>query len=166
MPPGVAAGIRLHRRIDSWTDVHPVWCQSRERFPSVLRRFAGVAVDMVYDHFLARDFTLWHATPLSEFTRAAYDDIRPFEAHFTPNLARIFPHMVEMDWLASYAELPNVERALERMSTRSPRTAPLADTGAALAGLYTELEADFGEFFPQLREYAGSDRSDLLDVNS
>ncbi len=53
LPPGVRAGVMLHRRIDAYTDAHPVVGRSRRRVRPALRRFAGIVVDMSYDHFLA-----------------------------------------------------------------------------------------------------------------
>lgn len=150
-PSSVARGIRLHRRIDILTDAHPVWRRSRARFPRELRRFAGITVDLCYDHFLARHWAAHHAQPLDAFTRAAYADIGVHAAHFPPRLRHIFPRMVAEDWLAGYAHFEAVQRALTRMSLRSPRAAPLAATGPAAAALYEHLEGDFALFFPALR---------------
>ena len=59
--PGIQEGILLHRRIDEITDAHPVFRRSRGRVRESVGRFAGVVVDVVYDHFLARDWDRWHS---------------------------------------------------------------------------------------------------------
>lgn len=162
LPLGVSTGVRVHRRVDVYTDAHEVWRRSRDRFPRSLRRFAGIAVDMVYDHFLARDWERYHAEPLTTFTATAYEDIGEHSRHFTPRLERIFPMMASADWLASYRDLTNTQFALEKMSGRSPRTAPLAETAHEMAPIYSALADDFELFFPDLRDAAETARNDVL----
>jgi len=70
--PGIRDGILLHRRIDELTDAHPVFRRSRSRFPEPLRRYSGVVVDVVYDHFLAKSFERWCATALRGFADDTY----------------------------------------------------------------------------------------------
>ena len=70
-PTDVAFGIRLHRRVDVLTDSDSAWKASRDRFPKALRRFAGIAVDLFYDHILARDWSRHHAEELAVFTARA-----------------------------------------------------------------------------------------------
>ena len=58
-PEPLRGGLLLHRRIDRYTDEHRVVAASRARFPPPRRRFAGIVVDVCFDHFLARDFERW-----------------------------------------------------------------------------------------------------------
>ena len=53
-PAGIAAGIRLHRRIDVYTDDHPLVIRAKTRLPAARRRVAGLLVDVFFDHCLAR----------------------------------------------------------------------------------------------------------------
>jgi len=68
----VTRAIALHRKIDSYTDAHPVVSMSRSRVSSNRRRFAGVMVDIFYDHFLARNWEEFHDVPLARFTDEFY----------------------------------------------------------------------------------------------
>ena len=149
-PTDVAFGIRLHRRVDVLTDSDSAWKASRDRFPKALRRFAGIAVDLFYDHILARDWSRHHAEELAVFTARAYRDIAGFASLFPPRLERIFPMMKEQDWLTSYVDVDNTVFALTRMSHRSPRLAPLAQTATVGRDLVEDMAADFEEFFPRL----------------
>ena len=56
LDPRVRRGIDQHRAIDRFVDGHEVHRRSRARFGEAWRRFAGVALDVFYDHFLARDW--------------------------------------------------------------------------------------------------------------
>src|SRR5690554_4797891 len=54
LPPPVLEGVRHHLAVDSFTDQHPQVLASKRLFSSQRRRFAGVALDILYDHFLLR----------------------------------------------------------------------------------------------------------------
>ena len=70
-PGELERSIRLHRRVDVVTDAHPVVTAARTRFGPGARRYAGIVLDLVYDHCLARDWERYHALSLAEFARAA-----------------------------------------------------------------------------------------------
>ena len=67
--PTIALGIELHRAIDQFTDTHPVVRSSKDRLRPKYRHYAGVIVDIFYDHFLARKWNDYHKTPLPEFAQ-------------------------------------------------------------------------------------------------
>src|SRR5262245_27221828 len=63
----VGAGIRLHRRIDAFSDTHPVVGASKRRIGEANRRYAGPLVDLFYDHFLAASWHRYADGSLEEF---------------------------------------------------------------------------------------------------
>ena len=52
-----ARGAEQHKRIDAYTDAHPIVRRSRARIRTEYRRFSGVLVDVFYDYFLANDWS-------------------------------------------------------------------------------------------------------------
>jgi acyl carrier protein phosphodiesterase len=152
LPAGVARGLVLHRAIDRFTDEHPLVRASRARLPPALRFARGVAVDVLYDHFLARDFPEHAGLPLAEFTRAAYAALRAHAQVLPPALMRLLPHIEREDWLGSYATRDGITLVLQRMERRLRRPLPLAL--AAPAADDPALAADFAAFFPALRAFA------------
>ncbi|MQM36764.1 Acyl carrier protein phosphodiesterase [wastewater metagenome] len=154
LPAAVRAGIRLHRRVDAFTDRHPVVRDARRRFPPPHRRAAGIILDMAFDHFLARDWASHHPTALPTFTRGAYTALERQGRHLPPRLAAILPRMRDGDWLAAYADFDSTVAALERMAARlSRRREMLRGAGPTLTALYPALEADFHAFFPALVDF-------------
>ncbi len=63
LPSNVQAGIRLHRSIDSFTDRHQIVHQSIGRISSRLGWFAGIVIDIYYDHILARNWERFASEP-------------------------------------------------------------------------------------------------------
>jgi acyl carrier protein phosphodiesterase len=145
--PGLAAGVMLHRRIDSFADTHPAFLRSRGRVSAARRRVAGVMVDMFYDHFLARHWAQFSEQALGDFTADTYRMIAAHPEPLPPSFGPVFERMRAHDWLASYRDVAVVALALDRMAEfRLRRPNPLAT--------YAGLEADFLDFLPDARAFA------------
>jgi acyl carrier protein phosphodiesterase len=149
---GVREGIVRHRRIDELTDAHPVFQRSRERLRPSVGRFSGIVVDVVYDHFLAASWHRWHGAPLAEFAAGTYALLERRVDEAPPRLRRALPWIVGEDWLGAYAELSHLDRVFEGMARRIKRRNPLGDAMAGIAENYADLDSDFDEFFPALRD--------------
>lgn len=154
LPIGVQEAVALHFRVDAFTDAHPVVIESKRRIPAPHRRYAGVLIDMVYDHFLARRWEQYSDVPLRAFTAHAYEALLQAEAMLPERMARVCQAMAAGDWLGSYVRLDAIDMALQRMARRLTRTNDLATGGRALVASYDLLEADFQRFFPELQAYA------------
>lgn len=159
--PGLQRGILLHRRVDSFTDAHPVFRNSRSRLAPQYRRFGGIIVDLAYDHFLARNWSKLSNEPLEHFAARAYRALEDHHRLLPPRLQRMAPIMAEQDWLVAYARLDNVERSLAGISRRLSRPTPLARAGNELRRHYGGLEADFLAFLPELKAFAADERRRL-----
>jgi acyl carrier protein phosphodiesterase len=153
-PPGITRGLVLHRRIDAFTDAHPVTAGSRSRVSPLRRRFAGIMVDLFYDHFLARHWDQHADEPLGAFTARVYALLDRHAAVLPERLRSIAPRMTRFDWLGSYVHVESIHAALDRMSLRLTRENPLAGAGAELEANYTAFEADFRAFFPEVVRFA------------
>jgi acyl carrier protein phosphodiesterase len=167
--PDVHAGILLHRAIDRYTDAHEIVHASRARVSTRRRRFAGILVDVFYDHFLARHWSRYADVPLEDFTRQVYATLLPHLASYPERLQRILPRMAADDWLAAYAEIEGVDAALHgiaRRFQRYPRARVLADGVQELLQNYAALEEDFLAFFPRLQDFAERETPSHLRVAS
>lgn len=162
-PPPIQAGIAMHQRVDAFSDGHPVFAASRRRFEPPYRRYAGILVDLAYDHFLAKHWDQYSpAEDLPLFARRAYAVLREHESMLPKRLQRMLPHMIADDWLCSYRELKNVGRALWGISRRLQRANPLPTAITAIEAGYEGLESDFQQFFPELLEFSSLMESEQL----
>lgn len=151
--PEVEAAIALHRRIDVFTDRHPLVDIALGRFTETRRRYAGIVLDVFFDHCLARDWPLYADRPLEQFTADVYQ-VLSREGQLPERLAKIAPHMVANDWLGSYREFEVLEQVLRGISRRLTRPEELAGAMAELRRLYEPLSEDFSLFYPQLQDFA------------
>ena len=152
-PAEIEAAIQLHRRIDAFTDRHPLIEQARARFPAERRRTSGILLDLFFDHCLARDWTEFASEPLAQFTDRVYR-VLAAQPELPERLAYIAPRMAAQDWLGSYRDFAVLEQVLLGMSRRLSRPQMLAGAMDELERLYEPLSADFREFYPQLQVFA------------
>jgi acyl carrier protein phosphodiesterase len=150
----VTRAIILHRKIDTFTDAHPVVLQSKSRISAQRRRYAGIMIDMFYDHFLAKYWDEFHDEPLGQFTTRIYALLDQRHSALPEKLQRMAPHMAQLDWLGSYADISSIHTALDRMGRRLTRENRLLNSADELAQNYAGLEADFRAFLPQVRQFA------------
>ena len=155
LPPHVASGAQLHRRIDSFADAHPVFRQSRSRVSAERRRYSGIMIDLFYDHFLALHWNNYCGEPLEEFSAKVYALLSMHADLLPPRLAEILPSMRKQDWLGSYRTTRAIGAALDRMAVkRLKRPNTLAGSGVELEKRYREFEQDFLVFFPDAHAFA------------
>lgn len=149
-PASVLASVRLHRSVDAFTDAHPVVRTSKGRISSARRRYAGILVDIFYDHFLAASWSHHHATELAAYAQAVYRDIAEPAFGLPPRLAAMLPRLIEHDWLTAYRHTTGIAQTLDAMARRIPHAAVLAGGIDELNGHYDALREDFERFFPEL----------------
>lgn len=155
-PAPVRSEIVRHRRIDRYTDDHPAVVAMRTRFGG-LRRYAGIVLDVYFDHCLAQGWDRWNHAPLGAFTARIYRILEARRTELPGRLAALAPRMAAHDWLGSYARRESVDAAVRGISTR------LSRNGDRLLACLDVLRADedaaqatFETFFPELVRAAGA----------
>ncbi|SDO08126.1 Acyl carrier protein phosphodiesterase [Halomonas shengliensis] len=147
-PMGVACGIRHHRRVDAYVDGHPVTRQILTRSPPGGRRVMGIALDLVWDHFVARELILHDAGD-----RLVERTYRLLAARSAPaRLAPMVPPLVEQDWLRRYADFPFTCRAIDGIGRRLTGPNRLAELLPWLEAEYSALEGEFHRLWVSVRQ--------------
>jgi acyl carrier protein phosphodiesterase len=146
-------GMECHRRIDEFTDAHPVVRRSINRIVKPYRRLAPILVDVFYDHFLSVRWEQYARIPLAQFVCEAYDSFEEQRDLLPPMVRVALQRMREENWLESYRDLAGVRLTLERISRRFRRPIDLAGGVAELERHYADFGADFDAFFPELQQH-------------
>lgn len=151
----VRNGIFMHRKLDCFTDSNPFFLESKRRISMENRRFAGVLIDIFYDHFLAKNWSDYSSIPLDEYADNFYGLLKRHSGSLPDKLTRRMPVMIEENWLLSYKEISGIEKPLERIARKfSKSSRPLVDPVDELMRNYKSLQNDFQSFFPCAIEYA------------
>lgn len=154
-PREIIRGVQHHRAVDSFTDSHPAVLDSKRLFSKRRRRFAGVALDILYDHYLLRHWYRFTEDNRDKFIRQVYVEFEDYEHLMPEPMARVTRRMVAHDWFGAYQSLDNIGQALDRVASRI-RFANRFD--GMIEEIYEheeELEANFLVFFPELQTFAG-----------
>ena len=164
LPAGVRRGVALHLAIDAFTDAHPAVCASVRRISTggvgLRPAAAAIAVDVLYDHLLARQWTSRGppGVSLETFTHGFYALANARAALFPWKARQAFDAMAAQDWLGSYRSLDGVRVALERIRRRlSPRAAAVCPLAGAVKVFRLEPEGfagDFACFWPEVAAHA------------
>jgi acyl carrier protein phosphodiesterase len=154
-------GIRCHQKIDAYTDSHPIFLRSKQRIASERRRFAGIMVDIFYDHFLAKDWECYATDSLVNFSSRFYQRLQIHRGVLPPSLQRALPFLIGQDWLNTYGTIAGIELTLSRVSQRMTRVNPLAQGILDFRAQYPDFEQDFRQFWPDIFSYAQTLRQAL-----
>ena len=155
-PVEVIAGIVMHRKLDRFTDRHEQFLRARSLLAPERRRFAGIVVDIFFDHFLSRHWHEYSVQPLPLFIEAVHASLQRHPDWLSPKLAAVAPRLRSENWLHRYGSPEGITRTLERVARRSPRIAPIKDSIEDLLGKYNTFEETFLRFFPDARAFAAT----------
>jgi acyl carrier protein phosphodiesterase len=147
----VRKGIAMHRAIDTYTDQHPVVKQSITRLRADFHKYAGVIVDMYYDHFLSAQWDDYSDIDLHSFTKIRYDILNTFQAIIPVRSARLLYYMEKQNWLMSYSSFDGMQQAFNGMSRRTTFESRMELAVENLKAGYTEFNLEFRQFFPDLQ---------------
>lgn len=152
LPTELQLGIQLHRQIDSFTDAHPLHLRQVQAMPSPFRRYGGIIMDMMFDHFLARFWQQYHEQPLLDFITFAHRQLIP-DAHWPSTMVTLVARMQQYQLLASYQTLEGITLAISRIDQRFRRPTPLPQCGPLLHDHYLQMEQAFLGFYPDLMAF-------------
>ncbi|MEO0310794.1 MAG: hypothetical protein RIQ89_451 [Bacteroidota bacterium] len=150
LTPEMIKGIMLHRAIDSFTDAHPITLSSRKKLYPSQRKYAGVVVDMFYDHFLAANFHHYSETTLQLFSQRTYQLLQEYNPYLPTSVLHFLPFMIERNWLLNYATLDGIHTALKGLSRRVKFDNNMHKAIDDLTLNYPVFESEFKSFFPLL----------------
>lgn len=154
--PEVVKGIKLHRKIDEYTDSHRYVSRSKDRIRNKYRHYSGVVVDMFYDHFLARYWKDYSPEPLETFVQSAYNVLMKNYIILPSRAKFILPIMIGSNWLVNYADLQSLQRHMEGLARRTPFESGMENAVHDLKMHYNGFRQDFSEFFPELISFSKS----------
>jgi acyl carrier protein phosphodiesterase len=156
LPAELQTGIRLHRRIDAYSNQHPTIKDACASFPPALRRYAPIFVDILADYYLSLAWDDYYSTPRTVFSAQCYEACdryrtRPEYAE-SAHLMRFINYMQETDLLASYHLWSHVERSLHSVLRRLGQEALLSEVIVACLAQHDSGQSAFRIYFPNLRQ--------------
>lgn len=117
-PSEVEYGIRLHREIDFYIDTHPLTLDLMHALQTDLPKVSGIAIDLYFDHLLAKNWINFHSKPLNVFLEEFYASINLEKEYFTKEFKQMITKLLEQNWIQQYTHLTGLEKACIGVSNR------------------------------------------------
>jgi acyl carrier protein phosphodiesterase len=149
----IISGLHNHRLVDRFTDNHVIVRQAKGRFSAKRRRFAGIALDVLFDHFLLRHWQRYSDIPVEHFLELTYSDLAQTLLLMPPRMQNVVKSMLEQHWLLQYQTLDGVGYALDRIAGRIRFANQFSGSIEEIEVHYAEFEQCFERFFPALIEH-------------
>ncbi len=162
-PVGIQKGILLHRQIDTYTDAHPTVRLSTKRLHQNYSHYSGVIVDILYDHFLAKNWNNYSNIPLETYVDNFYDLLGEHFDTLPSRIQKMMPHMIADNWLLSYAKIEGIQKVLNGMNRRTKNRSGMNTATVELLQYYTEFEMEFESFFKELMQFS---QHTLLEIEN
>lgn len=153
-PLEMQKGILLHRKIDYYTDSHPIVYKSAHRLFDEFRHYSTVIIDIFYDHFLAKNWKNYSAIPLEAYVQEFYSSLKKNHDILPKRVQRFYPIMIEYNWLLSYAKIEGIEHILFQMNNRVKGRTQLDKSVNSLRENYAKYEEEFTAFFEELQAFS------------
>ena len=154
LPRAVRAGLHNHRAVDRFTDTHPRVQAMKRAFSPRRRRFAGIALDIYFDHLLINHWERFEQRDLDALIASFYRrmlsarDLMPGE-----NMRRVTRRMVDYDWFGSYRDIDAVAESLDRVAARIRFANGFDNAIEELLRHHDLICEGFLEFYPELRQH-------------
>lgn len=160
-PQGYQVGVKIHRKIDRFTDTHPLVAKTRGYFFEEFRHYASVIVDVLFDHLLAKHWTRFSDKSLETFINEFYVFMEENLTNLPRGVQRIFPIMKQHNWLYNYRSLDGIQQILFQMNQRTSSKPGLHKSIPTLIEHLPKIEAYFFAFFEELNSYVGGLKNNL-----
>lgn len=161
-PIDIQKGILLHRHIDTFTDAHETVRLSTKRLHKKYSHYSGIIVDILYDHFLAKNWKNYCSTPLDIYIDNFYDSLENNYEILPSRIQKMMPYMLADNWLVSYASIDGISRVLDGMNRRTKHRSSMNEAVVELEEFYTEFENEFSSFFDELITFSNQK---LIELN-
>lgn len=152
-PTNIQKGILLHRNIDNFADTSPIVKESIQIFKPIYGRYAGIIVDIIYDHLLSIHWNTYSHIPREIFIQYTYTCLLKYRSILPKRAQQLVPSIVYNNWMRYYASFYGLEKVLSRMAIRTSLPHHTSECLHILQKNYGELESHFQFFFPKMQAH-------------
>jgi acyl carrier protein phosphodiesterase len=117
-PKKIAEGILLHRRIDHFIDSHESTVNLKRQLYEQLPKVAPIAIDLFYDHLLAKEWENYSKLRYTDFLEKFYTYAPALWEHYPEDFKRFIHRLRTHKWIDHYPTSFGLERLCEGVSAR------------------------------------------------
>ncbi|MDH4472320.1 MAG: ACP phosphodiesterase [Fluviicola sp.] len=118
LDPAIEKGIRLHRAIDHFIDHHQVIHELLPLLRTELPKVAGIAIDIYFDHLLAKNWLTFHPQPLTDYLTIVYKQLNTNDQRYSSDYLVFLQRLVQHQWINHYPTLDAIDRMSKNISSQ------------------------------------------------
>jgi acyl carrier protein phosphodiesterase len=158
--PGVSAGVRRHRLIDTFTDQHLNVIHINRLLRPYQGKYTPVVVDVLMDFMLSKFWNVFQSQPLEKFCKIKYQKVSA-NLHLIPE--RLHPRinrMISHQWLESCKDRNRMEQTLLMLSRRASFENNIPQAMIPYDLHQQKIDRLFLSFFEELKAYINLQNED------
>lgn len=149
----IQKGVQIHRWIDDFTDSHPTFSEHRKRLYPLYGKYAGVVLDIIYDHLLYLNWDHLQAGSFDTFTSGVYRDLRPVAPELPARLQEFLDYFCQRQWLDVYTTHQGMNNVLSRVNKKLSFPVDISTAMEETADYLPEWQEEQLEFLEQMSEF-------------
>lgn len=161
----IQKGIALHRSIDEFTDNHSAIKEAKQIFRPAYRLYSSPIVDVLLDHYLANDETIFTEETLQQFSQTVYTSLEKNSFQLPPNFVGVLFYMKTQNWLFNYRSKPGIERSLKGLVRRASYLSESDTAFRLFLQHYDYLNECYAAFFKDVYSFARQRFEELISTN-
>lgn len=118
IPDELQKGIMLHRRIDMFIDHHPLILDLQSEISEHLPKVSGIAIDLIFDHLLAKNWSSFNNEPLQEFLDSFYEYAFSYKKPLPEKYVFFLNRLKEHNFISKYKEPYALDKSSEFLSNK------------------------------------------------
>lgn len=155
-------GVRLHRKIDSYTDNHPDVQELRRLFPKSIRRVSGIVIDIYFDHLLCANWQQFTHDELDKLLQNFYVEVEQHPHTQSERFQQVRQGLLKHKWLSNYQYSESCERSFLQIENRLNKRIVFAKEAMQfIDDKQNELSHRFLNFYPQLIAFSHAKAMEL-----
>ena len=150
----IQKGILLHRQIDTFTDSHPIYLQSKRRFYKNYPKISGVITDILYDHLLCLEWNKHTNEKLPLFIKRSYDYLDTCIDQMPSRMTPVYAHMRSHDWFSRYQTIEGTALSLMQIGERMGFGSSVGSSVMEFKQNEAMFIEEFNTFFNEIKAFS------------
>ena len=150
-PTKIQEGVLLHRSIDSYIDNHKAVKKIRSLLHEPLPKVAGIAIDLYFDHLLAKQWSHFHNEEYNVFLDSFYQHQSTNENLYPESFQLFLKALRNLKWMNHYPTAYGLQKSCEGVSKRISFENELKNAPILMKAFETMLQNAFIDYMKDAR---------------
>jgi acyl carrier protein phosphodiesterase len=157
----IKLGVLLHRKIDHYIDNHAAVIELMHSLYPRLPKVTGIAIDLFFDHLLAKNWSQFHAFPYHKFLENFYAYDISDSSDYSKEFKDFCFVLKSNNWMLHYESLYGLRKMCEGVSSRISFENELHHAPIIFNEFQNSIESTFFTFMMDAESYFQKTRTEL-----